>query len=393
LVTIHFFLESFSKPADGMAESASRVVASLMAREGVQIEAYLLSQSGREEIPPPGIHHTHNLFDEALLHLQPIRKSKFSTRLWNRDIAQLFAIMGRNKVLRAITSQPKCKHIIVSFCVSSAGFVAQLVACDLQVPHIACARGSDLGRDLFSQRYFETNRFVAQNATLMIVTNRYHADLLERVCGRNKPINLIYNAIPKSVSPIWERRGMKSVHIVSATGLSIKKGTMLLLRAFKELLDDGLPVLLSIVGPVDYGDWGNICHEYVTACQGKLTILPSISQTDLKELLLSSDLYCSASLSEGCSNATLLAFGLGMPIVSSRVGALPDISSGLDHIFLCDPGDISSLKVALRSAIVQILTGGIQISTDSLRASTSQLTESEELERWSNSLLIALEST
>ena len=82
-----------------------------------------------------------------------------------------------------------------------------------------------------------------------------------------------------------------------------------------------------------------------------------IDRKDIESLLVSKDIYCSASLSEGCSNATMLALGLGMPVVSTATGALVDLASGCQHVAITTVPVVDEFTDALRRFARRTLEG------------------------------------
>jgi glycosyltransferase involved in cell wall biosynthesis len=63
-----------------------------------------------------------------------------------------------------------------------------------------------------------------------------------------------------------------------------------------------------------------------------------------------SDLFCLPSLKEGMPNVVLEALAAGMPVVASRVGAIPDIVDGTSGI-LVPPADPEALAHAVRAGV------------------------------------------
>jgi glycosyltransferase involved in cell wall biosynthesis len=68
-------------------------------------------------------------------------------------------------------------------------------------------------------------------------------------------------------------------------------------------------------------------------------------------VLLDSELSVLPSLTEGMPNAILESMAAGLPVIASRVGAVPDLISDGDEGLLVNPGDVSGLARALQYAL------------------------------------------
>jgi glycosyltransferase involved in cell wall biosynthesis len=70
-------------------------------------------------------------------------------------------------------------------------------------------------------------------------------------------------------------------------------------------------------------------------------------RNDLKDVYASFDLFLMTSRTEGMPNAVLEAMALGLPVVSTRVGGVPELVVDTETGILCPPGDAASLADAV----------------------------------------------
>lgn len=71
-------------------------------------------------------------------------------------------------------------------------------------------------------------------------------------------------------------------------------------------------------------------------------------RTDLRNFNLSFDLFLTTSLSEGLPNTLLEAMAMGVPVVATRVGGVPELVTDRDTGILCNAGDVDGItKVVL----------------------------------------------
>ena len=72
---------------------------------------------------------------------------------------------------------------------------------------------------------------------------------------------------------------------------------------------------------------------------------------EIDSYLRTAHVYCSATLAEGCSLSRIRALTLGMPIVTTRCGALIEVAAGARNIRVCPPGDWKALSHELEMAV------------------------------------------
>lgn len=381
---IHFCAESFDPRRGGMEESALRIAQRLENEASIRVIGYILrSDEGNAEAPRITAHI--DLDSQVNRMAEPIGLRSEHLSIGQRTRAQI--LFMRAAVAKSLRDYPKDRHVLLSFFIPTAGFVAQHIACDFQIPHVACSRGSDLGHTLFMQDKYSAIEFVLNRATQVVTTNNDHKRLIKNVCGRRRGVQTIYNSFSESMEAKWVPHHNQRVKIVCPGGYCIKKGTHLLLEAVGRMIDEGLPVELEIVGPTRLGSWDKLRQNYSLRYRSHVKLNDWIPQGELVRFLMGGDIFCSASVSEGCSNATLLALGIGMPIVSTRTGALPDLASGWPHVELVEPGDVSRLVEGLRTTVKKIQAGTLVVDQDCVQRLVSKLSAEAEAKSWRELLL------
>jgi colanic acid/amylovoran biosynthesis glycosyltransferase len=113
--------------------------------------------------------------------------------------------------------------------------------------------------------------------------------------------------------------------IVISTGrLEYVKGFVFALLGIQQLVQHGIDVEYRIVG-------GGKDEEYLRfliqrlGLENHVYLLGSLSPEKVALELLQADIYLSSSLSEGISNAVLEAMAIGLPVVSTNVGGMPEV--------------------------------------------------------------------
>ncbi len=113
--------------------------------------------------------------------------------------------------------------------------------------------------------------------------------------------------------------------IVISTGrLEYVKGFVFALLGIQQLVQKGIDLEYRIVG-------GGKDEEYLRfliqrlGLENHVSLLGPLSPEKVGLELLQADIYLSSSLSEGISNAVLEAMAIGLPVVSTNVGGMPEV--------------------------------------------------------------------
>lgn len=183
----------------------------------------------------------------------------------------------------------------------------------------------------------------------------------------------------------WKRARASSVALFSDGGYSHKKGTQVLLWAFARLREESLPVTLTICGstmPQQEPYWSELRSGYAARLGSGVKFLDHVALPLVWDLMSASDIYCSATLGEGCSAARAAALCMGMPIVTTRCGEMLDVAEGAAHVRLSPPGDAVAYLAELRRACQDLLEGRISVDPAHVEAWRAHFTASRELEDW-----------
>lgn len=164
-------------------------------------------------------------------------------------------------------------------------------------------------------------------------------------------------ASPAERLALRRRLGLPADRIVlTFTGrLSRAKGLPLLLEVWRELVAAGRPLHLVLVGGggQSFDDCEGELRAFIErhGLQGTVT-LPGIV-SNVPEWLQASDLFVFPSEYEGFPLAVLEAMACGLPVVATRVGAVPDAVIEGEHGALADPKNPEQLRAALLRVLEQ----------------------------------------
>ena len=360
MTVLHFVTHSVYPTPGGMYESVLRIARGLASSESEAV-VYTLGQPAaycgacREH---DGVAVVHLGEDDDFV-LEPFLAGGEPAAALEGERSRVKLLRLGNAISQRVESRPGERHLIISFYASGSGFFAQHVAAGLGLPHIAAVRGTDFACDLVSLRGHARVRFVVEKATQVITTNRQQADTLSAMFDVQRPIRTIHNSIPEiDAKPYWKPFESDVTHFVSDCGFSGRKGTHLMLRAVESLLEKQLPVSLTIVGGAyaldDSAYWDGLQRSYQTRYPGRFHFPGQRPREEIDDHLQAAHVYCSATLAEGCSLSRIRALTIGIPIVTTRCGALPEVASGCNHVRLSPPGDWPALARQLEAAVTEI---------------------------------------
>jgi glycosyltransferase involved in cell wall biosynthesis len=349
----------------GVQELTDRVAARLATVDGLQIVVYTMSAALSGPDPKP--YAVEDLSGERARLSAPLpgRAGRTSpprlTQLSPEDF-QVNRLLLLARLQEAILHRPHDRHVVVSFFLTTLGFTAQLVAQELGIPHVTFVAGSDLNRDVATPSWLAAAAFVVEHADWIMVSNRDQAARLARLFRRTDRISVSHGALPPGhPQGYWQRRARDHVGLVSDCGYSFKKSTHSLVEAFGRLRRDGHPVKLAIVGtthPEQAEYWEGARRAWRERFGEDATFGGYLPKSEVEEVLLDGDVYCSASLGEGSSNGSLLALALGMPIVAVRSSSLSDLEDPTrDRVGLFRGGDVEDLYRRLVEMVERVRSG------------------------------------
>lgn len=378
----------------GLQESILRIGSNL-AEAGFRVIVYTLHQPDGYRFPDPshqGLAVVHLSGRELLL--EPYDE-KERPDLRAAEAGRVTALLLRNAIDERSRSYPNARHVVISFYASGTGFLAQMVALSLGLPHIASVRGTDFELEVFDSRRHPKLRATIEGATQVVTTNREQAEALSAIFQLRQPIRTIHNALPQAASrPLWEAPAADTVRLVSDCGFSGRKATHLLLRAAAALMDRGLPVSLTVLGKTFWLEsqtyWEECRRSYEARYPGKFSFPGQVSHQELDRHLLSAHIYCSATLAEGSSMSRIRALTIGIPIVTTANGGLEELAVGCRHVRLCRAGDWEALAAELETAVVETRAGTLQPDREFVERWRRHFSVERERQEWIGAIEAAL---
>ncbi|MGI9052501.1 MAG: glycosyltransferase family 4 protein, partial [Ilumatobacteraceae bacterium] len=143
----------------------------------------------------------------------------------------------------------------------------------------------------------------------------------------------------------------RRARIVTIARLSPEKGHVVLLDAVHELTEHGVDVELHIVG--DGPNASTI--ERAAAGLGlsdRVTLVGELEPLRVRDELRSADVFCLASFAEGIPISIMEAMAIGVPVVTTYVGGIPELAVDERTALVVPASNSRALATAIRRAVV-----------------------------------------
>ena len=200
--------------------------------------------------------------------------------------------------------------------------------------HLENRRYESTGRpNMYSPRWIELEREIYQNAAITFVrsSNVRHSLIEEYGCAPDKA-ELVYAGSNAKVSPIKTAKTDYAQPAILFVGLDWKrKGGPDLVAAFQLVLEKCPEATLTIVGASP--------DLHVPNC----TVVGKVPPEELNRYYQEASVFCLPTYQEPFGIVFIEAMTARLPIVATRVGAIPDFVEEGKNGWLIVPGDIQAL--------------------------------------------------
>lgn len=248
------------------------------------------------------------------------------------------------------------KHIepdVVHIHGTRAGVLARLALIGSKMPVVYTEH-------LWTKQYLLPNRishrvqlfglwFLDMFTTLNIAVSEAVKDfLVESQISRSDKVVVIYNGVmpPKKKAKPFSHKGR--LELVSIGTLNVRKGMQYLIQAMPKVIAEFPDVHLKIIGEGEYKSrLIKLIHQLKLSRHVKLTGFLN----DVYDELEGSDIYIQPSSSESFGLAILQAMSMGLPVVSTNTGGIPEVVTEGKTGILVEPHN----PKVLSDAIVELL--------------------------------------
>jgi glycosyltransferase involved in cell wall biosynthesis len=240
------------------------------------------------------------------------------------------------------------------------GYAAVLLGRRLGRPAVVTGRGTDVNELCFRWPLRRLARRTLRGATRLVAVSRPLKDKMVQAGAPPERVAVIHNGIdPTIFRPADDRDAVRrALDLPGGKVVLLSVGVLVEAKGFQELaaglalLPSEPPVHLFIAGEGPYrGALEQVVREKGVA--DRVTLLGNVAQKDMPRWYQAADLFCFGSWREGCPNVVLESLACGTPVVSTSVGAVPDLLEEERLGVLFAPRSPEAFTTALRQALAR----------------------------------------
>ena len=328
--------------AGGVSTSITRIARGLSTNYNAQVDLLMLNSNQQAEFNPRGrngiIKLDHNLDKVSIYKLTSWTGGSSAAQHWV-DVHYALLELARERRY----------DLMQAFYASITGFPTVYAAQELNIPSIVSIRGNDIIRDVFHSERFPNLKWALENATQFTAVSQEGLQRARILSASPNKGRVILNSIrPEDYSEGTQEFHLSHPIIGSLAVFKNKKGIEVLLCAFSMLLQKYPTAHLLLVGFVIPGEQNHF-ETLVTKynLNDRITVTGRIPRHDALRYIRTMDIFAFTSLHDGCPNTVLEAMLAGVPIVATRVGALPELIEDGKHGLLVQPGSATELHEAM----------------------------------------------
>lgn len=239
------------------------------------------------------------------------------------------ALFGITSIIQVINIRPDIIHAQNI----TMGMIALFGKKLFKIPYVVWGRGSDVHLQWKFKRFI--SKAVLNNANATIALSHNMKNEMQKLS--KKDIYVIPNGVDSSIfKEPKTKKGHNGTKIIYVGSLLPIKGIKYLIKAMKILHSKYPDLHLTIIGDGD--DRRNLelmVHEY--ALIQNISFVGKVSHKDIPQWLCKNDIFVLPSNSEGVPNVLLEAMAVGLPIIATNVGGIPDIIINKRNGYLVEP--------------------------------------------------------
>lgn len=276
-----------------------------------------------------------------------ILDEKYKAVLRRRVYNQMLNILKKEKV-----------DILLSFYILNSGYLAQMLANELCLKHVVGIRGNDIGRNIFHVNRFAVTKWVLDECDAIVTVNHH---LMNRTLTVFKEVEnkicciengFLYKPTERNIelrNTIIEKNAWnKTDSIITFIGsLREKKGTIILVKSIRQIIEKNIPVRLMVIGPDISGAERTIVgHLWEKLKEARIIyVTGQIPRTEVLDYASIADVICIPSLDDGMANGLLEGMSVGLCPITTTI--MSDVVTDKENGRLVKAGSISELTQAL----------------------------------------------
>ncbi len=328
--------------AGGVSASIIRIARGLSTNYNAQVDILMLNANQHAEFNL----HGRNGVIKLDQHLHNVTMYKLTSWTGGSSAAQHWVDVHYTLLELA---RERRYDLMQAFYASITGFPTVYAAQELSIPSIVSIRGNDIIRDVFYSERFPSLKWALENATQFTAVSQEGLQKARILSACSNKGSVILNSIrPEDYSEGTQELNVPRPVIGSLAVFKNKKGIEVLLCAFSMLLQYYPSAHLLLAGfiiPKEQNSFETLVTKYNLS--DRITLTGHIPRQEALRYIRAMDIFAFTSLHDGCPNTVLEAMLAGVPIVATRVGAVPQLIEQGRHGLLVHPGSAMELCEAM----------------------------------------------
>jgi len=197
----------------------------------------------------------------------------------------------------------------------------------------------------FRERFTAQARAAAERSDLIIAVSQFTAGQVEALLQVERSrIRVIHHGV--RAAPLQSAAIPREQIILTVGAIQRRKNTVRLIEAFEQL-DSHWKLVLA--GASGFGSEEAIARIGHSPRRHDIQLLGYVRDSQLEELYRRASIFAFPSLDEGFGMPVLDAMARGVPVLTSRVSAMPEVAGGA--ALLVDPFDVQAIAEGLQQLI------------------------------------------
>jgi len=149
-----------------------------------------------------------------------------------------------------------------------------------------------------------------------------------------------------AIPPVKDPSPLGAVRFLFLGNLTTRKGAWDLVDAAEGVFRKGLDITVRLAGGEVLPGQRDDLRRHIESldCRDRITLLGVVSGAEKDRALAQSDCLVLPSYAEGLPMAVLEGMAYGLPVIATRIGAIPEAVTEGREGFLVEPGDVKALE-------------------------------------------------
>jgi glycosyltransferase involved in cell wall biosynthesis len=208
--------------------------------------------------------------------------------------------------------------------------------------HDLFVMSGDYSTPEFRRRFSEQARTAAERSDLIVTVSQFTADQVHELLQVDRArLRVIHHGVrPPGAAPA---DGSREPLILFVGALQRRKNVVRLVEAFEQIAPDWQLVLAGSFG---FGSEEILARIEKSPRRADIHVPGYVSDAELERLYQTAAIFAFPSLDEGFGMPALDAMARGLPVLTSNLSALPEVTG--DAALLVDPNDVTAIAQGLQ---------------------------------------------